>query len=78
MDKNYTMKTDVWSVGCVLGELLNFSNDLKGIGREPLKRVMFLSDSCYPLSPHLELDSTGYNNKISEYDHYINVLSKIG
>lgn len=59
MDKNYTMKTDIWSIGCILGELLNFSDYLKGTGRAPLKRVLFISDSCYPLSPHKDVQSIG-------------------
>jgi mitogen-activated protein kinase 1/3 len=46
---DYSFPVDMWSVGCVLGELLmtNPGNSKSFLDREPL----FPGESCYPISP---------------------------
>ena len=41
MEKNYTNRADLWSVGCILAELVAFSDEMNGIGRDQDKRVLF-------------------------------------
>ena len=43
--QKYTPSIDVWSVGCIFGELLN----MKVVGNH--REAMFPGDSCMPLSP---------------------------
>lgn len=49
LEKDYTAKIDVWSVGCIFGELLNMikENASTFLDRSPL----FPGSSCFPLSP---------------------------
>lgn len=51
-ERNYSYKSDMWSVGCIFGECVSFSNDYveKG-GREIKNRVLFPGTSCFPVSP---------------------------
>lgn len=49
LEKDYTASIDVWSVGCIFGELLNMikENAPTFLDRSPL----FPGSSCFPLSP---------------------------
>lgn len=58
--KDYDYSIDIWSVGCILGELLlNFveqdkdqdHSNKKKTRKDFSKIFMFPGDSCYPLSP---------------------------
>lgn len=65
MDKNYDFAIDIWSIGCIMGELLlNFIEHRESLTHEPTSskeyhdalvrlhmRYLFPGDSCYPLSP---------------------------
>jgi len=53
--KNYDYKSDMFSVGCMLGELLRMKKEkitTKG------KLVLFKGSSCYPMSPCKEAKET--------------------
>ena len=51
-ERIYSTKSDMWSVGCIFGECISFTNDYisKG-GRDFQKRVLFAGSSCFPISP---------------------------
>ncbi len=49
-EKDYHSGVDVWSAGCILGEMLTKTNEarLSGIN---YSRFLFKGSSCFPLSP---------------------------
>lgn len=49
LEKDYTAAIDIWSMGCIFGELLNMmkENAATFLDRAPL----FPGSSCFPLSP---------------------------
>jgi len=53
--KEYNQKIDMWSVGCVFGEMLMFCdtyrNLKKPIGEYGHHKFMFPGTSCFPNSP---------------------------
>jgi mitogen-activated protein kinase 1/3 len=51
MERNYTNRSDLWSVGCILGELMAFSDEMSGVGRDIEKRILFPGMNCFPVSP---------------------------
>ena len=45
---DYTTKVDIWSVGCIVAEVLNYTDHYRVDGQKlPLMR----GGSCFPLSP---------------------------
>ena len=44
---------DMWSLGCILGEMLKNSDTYREAGKDKDKdrRFMFMGHSCFPLSP---------------------------
>lgn len=51
-DKIYSFKSDIWSIGCIFGECISFTNTYRrNGGRDHAKRVMFPGTSCFPISP---------------------------
>lgn len=49
IEKNYNSKIDVWSLGCIFGELLQM---LSEHAETPMDRKpLFPGTSCFPLSP---------------------------
>ena len=76
IEKIYTAATDVWSLGCIFGELLNM---LQGNQPDPAqRRALFPGKSCFPLSP----DVSPYNKikdlPTSERDQLNLILKKLG
>jgi len=51
LEKEYDGQIDLWSLGCILGELISLSKEYKHLDLRPSERVMFEGKSCYPLSP---------------------------
>ena len=52
MDQNYNEAVDIWSLGCILFELIYSSNPYHDCKEYDVKnRVLFKGDSCYPMSP---------------------------
>ena len=48
-DGRYTMAIDVWSIGCIMAEMLSMLDS--GVsGHEKKRRALFPGGSCYPLS----------------------------
>jgi serine/threonine protein kinase len=63
-EKEYNTSADMWSLGCILGELLKVSEpyankikDQAALNQLIKKRVLFPGRSCYPMSPVSNQDS---------------------
>lgn len=71
----------MWSLGCIIGELIRFSNITKNYG--PLsnmmneQRYLFPGTSCFPNSPCQEMLENGHHI-ISETDQMLVILETIG
>jgi mitogen-activated protein kinase 1/3 len=49
-EQDYSEKVDMWSVGCIMAELLTFTDTYRS--QEAIdNRVLFNGKSCYPMSP---------------------------
>lgn len=57
MDKNYDFAVDLWSVGCILDEMIYCSEPYakkvspQNLGKFIKLRASFRGTSCFPLSP---------------------------
>jgi mitogen-activated protein kinase 1/3 len=55
IEKQYDQSSDLWSVGCIIYELLQYLNHTnKATFKDEFskKRYLFQGDSCFPLSPY--------------------------
>lgn len=51
-DTNYNQSIDMWSVGCILFELMYVSSQYSNKAKfNRSERYAFPGDSCYPISP---------------------------
>ena len=80
---DYDQSVDIWSAGCILGELLlNFvENNEKTSKTDRLSaKYLFPGDSCYPLSPchqpkqNLDGDGIAEQLNLSQDDQLIKIL----
>ncbi len=63
----YNQAADVWSLGCILAEMLACSSSYSSEpGFENKKRYLFTGDSCFPISPRA--GSKDEPGKVSEDD----------
>ena len=85
LQKNYDTGVDIWSIGCVLAELMSIAstkveaidikNESKDTRKKSLidilnKRYLFIGDSCFPLSP------VGKEGDVSELDQLMIIMNK--
>ena len=52
---NYDFKVDMWSVGCMLAELIFCQTQNKKEKDEAYTQILFKGSSCFPLSPCHEM-----------------------
>lgn len=71
MDRGYTTAIDVWSVGCIFGELL--SMQYESVRFVEQRGPMFPGASCFPLSPR-----DNPNAYLQKYDQLNVILDVIG
>lgn len=70
----YDQSVDIWSLGCILADLLFLvSSDQK-----QRKEALFLGDSCFPLSPISENEQHCDGPKIESSDQLIQILKVLG
>ena len=74
----YTQKIDMWSLGCIIGELLYFQNAVNSTQHNSnSERYLFPGTSCFPNSPCLDMMHQG-QNVISETDQMLVILQTMG
>ena len=79
-EPEYSTQADMWSMGCVLGEMLNFTDDYKKSGVKIGDRFLFEGSSCFPLSPCQEMrDAQDADvNIVSRHDQFLYILKLLG
>jgi mitogen-activated protein kinase 1/3 len=78
-EKEYDTKIDQWSLGCIAGELIMFTNENR-IEKKFPKKILFPGNSCYPCSPCEKMKKNPGNKTqiISEKDQLITILDVLG
>ena len=80
--QHYDTKADIWSLGCVLAELVNTLKPVSEEERMQKKAYPFLFEgkSCYPLSPCKEaLNSDNDDtNVVDQNDQLLKILNYLG
>lgn len=69
--KDYTCQIDMWSIGCILGEMLMKQPAHTDTLQPKQNELMFKGKSCFPLSPT-------ENGSICEDDQLNKILQALG
>lgn len=73
-ETKYSTKVDDWSTGCILGELIKFTDS----NRKNMKHTqMFKGTSCYPLSPCKD-NKDNQIPTVSKNDQIFKILETLG
>lgn len=73
-EKKYSTKVDDWSIGCVLGELIGFTDANRG----KIKQLqLFKGTSCYPFSPCKDNEDKSIPT-VSKNDQILKILEVLG
>ena len=79
VEKNYDTKVDMWSIGCVLVELIRCTDPYKAnLCGDMEKRIMFNGQSCYPLTPPTKDRASENVNVVSSNDQLLKILKILG
>ena len=76
IEKDYNLKIDIWSMGCIFAELLRM---VKGnVDSVVQRKAIFPGESCFPLSPDPKavVGKTGF--AVGEKDQLRVILQKLG
>ena len=70
---DYNEKIDMWAIGCVINELLSFTDENRSRIKDP---VLFKGTSCYPQSPsEYKLDAKNKKKiSVSKNDQLIKII----
>lgn len=63
LERKYSNAIDIWSVGCILGELMTMTENFTE------RRPLFPGKACYPLSPPKTSDMN--YQKINDFPHSV-------
>ena len=77
-EQHYDLKVDMWSMGCVLGELVNYTDQYQVNGVTAKDRVLFPGTSCFPLSPFVDPQEGQDHCNVSSNDQMIKIIEVIG
>ena len=64
VEKNYDQAVDIWSLGCVLGEMLFATQQYKDLPID--QRFLFPGKSCFPQSPIRQRNDTSKHSVSSD------------
>ena len=81
MEKRYGTSADIWSLGCVLAELIFCTRKYKNKGQKMVgPRRLFRGSSCFPLSPSSGISNftNQDENIVSNNDQLIKILEVLG
>ncbi len=67
LEKKYNSAIDIWSVGCILGELLCMMQENSDTVEN--RRPLFPGKACYPLSPPKTPDMN--YQRINDFPHSV-------
>lgn len=67
LEKKYNSAIDVWSVGCILGELTGMLEQNSKSFKD--RKVLFPGKACYPLSPPKDPDAK--YKKVNDFPHSV-------
>jgi serine/threonine protein kinase len=68
--QDYTYAVDLWSAGCIFGELLKFT--------ENSHEHLFAGGSCFPMSPCGSIQVDEQINVVEDDDQIIKILQVVG
>ena len=79
-EPEYDSGIDMWSVGCILAEMLNVTDSYQRREGGEFSRVLFTGTSCFPLSPCEEMLSQQDEqfNVVSFDDQLVKIIQNIG
>ena len=81
LDHNYNQSVDIWSLGCILAEMISCSTPYINNKKYKLEnRIVFSGTCCHPISPFIGNESEAYNAKqlsIDENDQIFKITNKI-
>ena len=80
LEKNYDQAVDIWSLGCILAELIYCTDTYKkDTGHDHMNnRFLFRGMSCFPLSPLKQQNINEMNLKDCQSDQFIKILEVLG
>ena len=79
IEKQYDFAQDMWSIGCVLFEVLKCSKENAEYSTKNLKhRVLFPGESCFPLSPRQQLQDDSMTNVVDRTDQLFMTFKLLG
>lgn len=72
---DYDFQADIWSMGCILGELIAFSDPYRTKERVKTGQILFRGSSCFPLSPcEMMLKSKDQKTQIISKNDQMNII----
>lgn len=74
-EKEYNSKVDIWSLGCILSELVTCTKQYADSGIN-YSRVLFKGSSCFPLSP-MEQNVGGKKQAVMDENDQLKVILRI-
>ena len=79
-ERRYDQAVDVWSLGCVLAEMLHCTKNSKGKKKDREERQVFPGTSCYPLSPCAQMRESKVKdlNIVCKNDQLMKILGVLG
>lgn len=79
VEKQYDTSIDMWSVGCILSEMISCTEQYSKNGVDPEDRFLFTGTSCFPLSPCDKGKSASKKkNVVSKNDQLNCILNILG
>jgi mitogen-activated protein kinase 1/3 len=80
--KNYEFEVDMWSIGCILGELVSFTDPYRSKTRLKIGLPILQGSSCFPMSPCQSMRDRGESDcsqsLISRQDQMNLILDSLG